>query len=344
MECLNKSIQEGIPFALYREPGQASLCCFFLFVQPNTAQSGIEFVFHPFDPKHPAFRISGDQGFSVPVASIEEPSPFTPVHIPEGISEKTRYTGQIQKLQAEMAEQELSKVVLSRHIHIPVHREPTSIFFRILHRYKDACCYWWYHPKTGHWMGATPELMLAAHEDQVEIMSLAGTQSTDANENPKWTDKEYEEQEIVTRYIRNILEKLGVKVTVDGPNSFKAGNLWHLCTNLKAGIPGRPESLIKALHPTPAVCGYPVEGARQALSKYEGYNREYYSGYFGLLSSGPKQRTAMYVNLRCLKWDKSQITLYVGGGITRVSDPEKEWEETVNKSRTMLDILDIFMD
>ena len=34
------------------------------------------------------------------------------------------------------------------------------------------------------------------------------------------------------------------------------------------------------------------------------------------------------------------VCLYVGGGITAGSDPDKEWEETELKSRTLLDIID----
>lgn len=47
----------------------------------------------------------------------------------------------------------------------------------------------------------------------------------------------------------------------------------------------------------------------------------------------------MFVNLRCLKREDNEIVIYVGGGVTRESDPEREWEETVSKSSTMLDIL-----
>ena len=344
MEYLNKSLQNGFPFVLYREPGQINLCCLFLPEHPGTAQPRFDFIFHPFDPKQLGFKFSDFEGFMVPVADIESPSPAAPVKIPVSNSVKTNYIKKIQELQIEMADLNLKKVVLSRRIRLPVQRENVSVFFRMLHRYENACCYWWFHPHTGHWMGATPELLLATDEDHVELMSLAGTQSAEANKKPVWTMKEYEEQEIVTRYIRTILEQQGGKVMVKGPNSVKAGDLWHLCTKLRTGFSGEPEPLIKALHPTPAVCGYPVEGARQALEKFEGYDREYYTGYFGLVSSDPAQNTVIYVNLRCLKWEESQITLYVGGGITQASDPEQEWEETENKSRTMMDILDIFVD
>jgi isochorismate synthase len=46
-----------------------------------------------------------------------------------------------------------------------------------------------------------------------------------------------------------------------------------------------------------------------------------------------------YVNLRCAQIINDRIYLYLGGGFTADSIPEKEWEETENKSKTLLDLL-----
>ena len=47
----------------------------------------------------------------------------------------------------------------------------------------------------------------------------------------------------------------------------------------------------------------------------------------------------LFVNLRCMQIKGSTALLYVGGGITKDSIPEDEWEETVAKSKTMLKVL-----
>jgi isochorismate synthase len=36
-----------------------------------------------------------------------------------------------------------------------------------------------------------------------------------------------------------------------------------------------------------------------------------------------------------LKFKEGEVAIYVGGGITKDSDPTSEWEETVNKTRTI---------
>ena len=52
-----------------------------------------------------------------------------------------------------------------------------------------------------------------------------------------------------------------------------------------------------------------------------------------------KKSTQLYVNLRCMKIEKDKAIIYVGGGITKESNTESEWQETVSKSLVMKRIL-----
>jgi isochorismate synthase len=45
------------------------------------------------------------------------------------------------------------------------------------------------------------------------------------------------------------------------------------------------------------------------------------------------------VNLRCAEITPGNINLYVGGGLTADSNPEKEWEETELKAQTLLAVI-----
>ena len=55
--------------------------------------------------------------------------------------------------------------------------------------------------------------------------------------------------------------------------------------------------------------------------------------------SDVKTYSNFYVNLRCAQIINKKALVYVGGGITRDSDPEKEWNETVNKTKTIVKVL-----
>ncbi|MFB1039347.1 MAG: chorismate-binding protein, partial [Polaribacter sp.] len=99
------------------------------------------------------------------------------------------------------------------------------------------------------------------------------------------------------------------------------------------------EELIRALHPTPAVCGLPRELARTFLFENENYDRSFYTGFLGELnlqdSKDTAKSSALFVNLRCMRIQNNKAAIFVGGGITKDSDAANEWEETVFKAKTM---------
>src|SRR5690606_16197073 len=120
------------------------------------------------------------------------------------------------------------------------------------------------------------------------------------------------------------------------------------------------KNLIAALHPTPAVCGLPKIEAREFILKNENYDREFYTGFLGEINMPQEVRrssnrrnqenqayssivpkTSLFVNLRCMKLTEDSVEIFVGGGITKESIPEAEWEETQNKAGTMKAVLDI---
>ena len=121
----------------------------------------------------------------------------------------------------------------------------------------------------------------------------------------------------------------------------RAGRLWHLCTEITAKItPNIPiQEIIQRLHPTPAVCGFPTNKARDFLLENEGYSREFYAGYCGLTHLGESHSIDLFVNLRCAQLTDQGIFVFVGGGINSSSQEESEWQETENKAQTMLRVL-----
>ena len=99
------------------------------------------------------------------------------------------------------------------------------------------------------------------------------------------------------------------------------------------------KDFVSSLHPTPAVCGLPMKAAKDFIIKNEGYNREFYTGFLGALNF-ENEKTELFVNLRCMQYvENKKLALYVGGGITKDSNATLEWDETENKTKTMLDVL-----
>ncbi|NND15503.1 MAG: chorismate-binding protein [Eudoraea sp.] len=333
--CLDKEI----PFVLYKLPGVNEIN--WIVDNQESANQDTCFVFHPFDAGQKEYSLSLNSIYTTQLEDIPDPGSSDTVPLDTDTSAKNKFINLVKDAQHAIGRGEFQKVVLSRPVVVPVNRDPKELFCHLAHTYSNAFCYWWYHPTTGQWLGASPELLLATLNNEVEVMSLAGTRKSKAGETVAWNEKEKEEQSIVTGYIRDILEKHGSVVTEEGPETIQAGSLEHLSTQFKATLTSSPANLVKELHPTPAICGVPKDGALQFIERHEGYARKYYTGYLGLLSDDPEFPTQLYVNLRCMSYNKNKVTVYVGCGITAASDPHMEWQETIDKCQTMFKILDI---
>jgi isochorismate synthase len=236
------------------------------------------------------------------------------------------------------------KAVLSRVELIPKRRDfNAGDFFRKLYQaYPQAFCHMIHIPGAGTWAGATPETLLRTNGQTVKTVSLAGTLPWKrSDENIPWEAKEREEQQWVTQYFEEVFANFGIKKYEVAPiKSITAGDIVHLATefqfqnrliNKKLGV------FLQTLHPSPAVCGYPKERALDLILKVEKHNREYYTGFCGPVNY--LNKTELFVNLRCMKILDEQLALFVGGGLTAKSNPEKEWEETVLKAGTLARII-----
>lgn len=338
---------QALPFVCYRRPNDTHLKAYLchsddLVCTDSFVEEG--FVFAPFDDRKNALIFK-----SVDSTILEE-------EVGEYLSEKeqhiyrkthpfpTKHQNLI-KLGIEAIQKgEFSKVVLSRKDVLEIEEFYwLEAYKKLLNFYTNACVYVWYHPKVGLWMGATPERLVSLENNKFKTMALAGTQPYTESKNPKWGEKERQEHQFVVDYIVSqikdptngiILKNFHVSETY----SSKAGNLLHLKADIEGEIGDfNLKSLLKTLHPTPAVCGLPKEEAKKFILKNEDYERSFYTGFLGEINVS--DQTELFVNLRCAEFTEKQVFIYVGGGVTVDSDPEKEWMETVAKAETMNRVL-----
>lgn len=257
----------------------------------------------------------------------------------------------------------LEKVVLSRKEPIPLReQDPLQLFRELLITYLTAFVYLWYHPEVGLWLGATPETLLQVEGLNFKTMALAATQKYAGSLDVSWGAKEKQEQQFVTDSIVENLQGLQAvaEMKLTEPFTTRAGGLVHIRTDITGRLSSSEnlKQIVHALHPTPAVCGLPKEKARDFILKEEGYDREYYTGFLGELNfretrsrsrnrrntenlayAAVKRSSSLYVNLRCMKLSGGTAELFIGGGITKDSHAESEWQETQNKAQTMKKVI-----
>lgn len=252
-------------------------------------------------------------------------------------SQKEAFENLVSKGVSAIQQGEFDKVVLSRKIILKQQISIVETFENLISTYQTAFRYLFFHPKIGLWMGATPEQLVKINQNQFETVALAGTQLY--SENVSWSIKEIEEQQFVTDYIVDKVKNKVKQLIVTDVKTVKAGNLAHLKSFISGELTTdfQANDLIKTLHPTPAVCGLPKEKAIDFILKNEDYNRKYYAGFLGEYNKN--NQTDLFVNLRCLEVENDVVNIYVGCGITKDSNPEKEFIETENKSMTVRNVL-----
>ena len=364
---LTKQYSNNLPFVVYRKPNTSDIKAIFqnddtLHITDDFEDAG--FVFSPFDDASdtivlPLVHSELLSAKYVPV-NINELQEDTTINIPEDA--KDIHISLVKRGVEAIKTGTLQKVVLSRKEDVDIEDVNIfEIFKKLLGAYKSAFVYCWYHPKVGLWLGATPETLLKIEGRYFSIMALAGTQDYLGDLNVSWQSKEVQEQQFVTDFILDNITDIVENIKVSDVETVKAGNLLHLRTLIKGYLNLQDlnlKQLLYNLHPTPAVCGLPKAKAKAFILEHENYNREFYTGFLGELNfdvhikprtgrrnienrayAVHKKSTQLYVNLRCMQLKDSKALVYVGGGITETSNPEREWAETVSKSKVVKKVL-----
>lgn len=345
---IHSQLQTKFPFAVFSKPGSDTVTGIFqnsseAYFLTDFSQSG--FVFAPFDGDSFCF-IPEDQA---DILSLQfEADGYIPSElktVPVDENAKKDFENLVTNCVTAIRHGDFDKLVASRTETAQLNdTDITTIFQKLLYAYPMAYKYCFYHPESGLWMGATPEQLLKVENNTLHTVALAGTQIYKEGEHAVWENKEKEEQLFVTDYIVASIKEYTDDICTSAPYTFRAGNIVHIKTDISAELTstGILKDILQKLHPTPAVCGLPKQEAKEFLLKNEGYNREYYSGFIGELNrdfTTGQAKTDLFVNLRCMKVEGDKAQLYIGCGITKDSDPEKEFLETVNKSMTMRRVL-----
>ena len=215
------------------------------------------------------------------------------------------------------------------------HNNAFDLFIQLTAQYPNALVYMISDPTIGTWLGASPELLFNSKRGIGKTIALAGTKVTE--DKSDWRDKEKEEQAIVSNFIHDILKEQNMsEIKMIGPYESSAGPIKHLKSDFSFRISGSISELIKQLHPTPAVAGFPKDKALALISESEQHQRNLYSGILGRYEQDEHK---LYVNLRCCQLTAGKMHLYLGGGFTQNSLAAEEWQETENKSKTLLDLV-----
>jgi menaquinone-specific isochorismate synthase len=251
-----------------------------------------------------------------------------------------------------MAFRRIRREVLAKRLvkMVPVLTERGSIVsgdpLRLLDQVMNAPSNTWGYGRiegTQGFLGATPELLFRSHGHEVQTMALAGTAKPGAQEAFLQDVKEIDEHEIVVRYLQDQLSTLG-EVTREPRGLCHTSKLLHFQSNLSVKLTAQadPDSLVRELHPTPAVGCLPREEAwLQRLKEYRTQLRvpSFFGAPFGFVEPGETQLCHMVVSIRGISWLGAEAQLPSGCGIVGGSAFDHEWRELRLKRESVISML-----
>jgi anthranilate synthase component 1 len=196
-------------------------------------------------------------------------------------------------------------------------------------------------------VGSSPEIHVRCEEGRVEIRPIAGTrrrgdtaEKDAALENELLADeKERAEHLMLVDLARNDIGRVCDFGSVCVPEFMVVERYSHVM-HIVSGVEGRlqtgrsPYDLMRATFPAGTVSGAPKVRAMQIISELEQSQRGPYAGAVGYFSFSGNLDSAITIRTVLLK--EGRAFVQAGAGIVADSDPQREFEETVNKARGMI--------
>jgi isochorismate synthase len=198
-------------------------------------------------------------------------------------------------------------------------------------------------------LGASPELLVGRTGDVVRAQPMAGTAprggdpTTDARLGAALLASatyRHEHQITIDMVHDTLLPWCSYLDYEAEPSVVGVANVQHLATLVEGRLSQPAPSIVElvaALHPTPAVNGWPRDLAYEWIAEHEGFDRGRYAGAVGWVDGRGNGTWA--VSIRCADIAGTTARLYAGNGIVADSDPATELAETQAKLQAVLSAL-----
>ena len=195
--------------------------------------------------------------------------------------------------------------------------------------------------------GASPETLVRLEDEQVHVRPIAGTRHRGRTEE--------EDQEIADDLLADPKERAEHVMLVDlgrndvgrisNPGSVRVtdrmiierySHVMHIVSNVVGDLaPGRDAlDVLRATFPAGTLSGAPKVRAMQIIDELEPERRGVYGGAVGYIGFDGNMDVA--IAIRTIVARNGEMWLQAGAGLVEASDPDKEYEETVNKARAGL--------
>jgi anthranilate synthase component 1 len=267
---------------------------------------------------------------------------------PEPVSNTTpeAYRAMVEKARDYIRAGDIFQVVPSQRWAQPFGLPPFALY-RALRRTNPSPYMFYFNFGGFQLVGASPEILVRVKGGEVTIRPIAGTRPRGATpaedaalEAELLADpKERAEHLMLLDLGRNDVGRVAKVGTVNPNERFvveRYSHVMHIVSNVVGELAPDQDALSALLAGLPAgtVSGAPKVRAMEIIDELEAEKRGVYGGGVGYFAAGGDMDICIALRTGVIK----DGTLYVqaGGGVVWDSDPEAELEETVNKSKALM--------
>ncbi|PJK11855.1 anthranilate synthase component I [Lysobacteraceae bacterium NML95-0200] len=251
----------------------------------------------------------------------------------------------VQQAQRHIHAGDVFQVVLSQRLSVPFHARPVDVY-RALRAMNPSP--YMYFLDTGHTqvVGSSPEILVRQQGGRVTVRPIAGTRPRGATaeqdaalEAELLADpKERAEHLMLIDLGRNDVGRVSQPGTVQVGESFSIERYSHVM-HIVSEVTGQLRDglsymdVLRAAFPAGTVSGAPKIRALEIIQALEPVKRNVYSGAIGYWGWNGDADTAIAIRTAVIQ--DGHLHVQAGAGIVYDSDPEKEWDETMNKGRAL---------
>jgi len=264
--------------------------------------------------------------------------------------EKEGWVRNINRALEEIDSGKVQKIVLSRQVDLELEEDINiSKILKTLGERYPLCYVFAFRKNDSIFFGASPEKLAKISNGWIEADALAGSVARGETEEKDEllansllaSQKDFAEQQIVVSFIRDSFSQFCYEIIYDeNPIIRKLPNIQHLWTPIKGKINSEQSifTILKELHPTPAICGVPWNKALDSIREMEPHDRGLFSGMIGWFNFNNEGEFAVAIRSALLK--KKSIYAFAGCGIVKGSDPEFEYAESELKLKPILSLFE----
>ena len=262
---------------------------------------------------------------------------------------KNKFINMINKAKNYIKIGDIFQVVLSQRFEAKLSKKPLDIYKKLRITNPSPFMYF-FNFSDFQIIGASPEILVRLRDNKITVRPIAGTRPRGKNikeDNFYAKDllkdkKELSEHLMLLDLGRNDAGKVSKINTVKVTESFiieKYSHVMHIVSNV-IGIYNKKYSKFKSLlagFPAGTVSGAPKIRAMEIIDELESSKRKVYAGGIGYFSANGEFDTC--IALRTAVTKNKKFYVQAGAGIVADSKPIKEYEETVNKAKALLNAL-----